>query len=106
MIDLLVFVLMVSLGLLILFFGWRIWKKEEIRLINSYHHQKVSEEDKKDYTEEMGKATILMGMGIILMAAYDLIAKARYGWVFLTIFSILGFLKMIRAQKKYNDGIF
>ena len=99
-------VLMVFSGLLFLYLGWRIWKKEEINLIISHHHQKVSEEDKKDYTEEIGKSIILIGIGMMLTGSIDFITKTAYGWLFFTIFSILAFLKMFRAQKKYNDGIF
>ena len=97
---------MVSLGLLFLYLGWRIWKREEITLIISHHHQKVSEEDKKGYTEEMGKSIIFIGIGMILTGSIDFITKSAYGWLFFTIFSILGFMKIFKAQKKYNDGIF
>ena len=34
-------------------------EKEQITLIISYHYQKVSEENKKYYTEEIGKSIIL-----------------------------------------------
>ncbi len=57
---------MISLGLIFLYLGWRIWKREDISLIISHHHQKVSEDDKKDYTEEMARAIIFIGIGMIL----------------------------------------
>lgn len=100
------FALMVLLGLLFLYLGWRIWKREEITLIISHHHQKVSEEDKKYYTEEMGKSIIFIGIGMVLTGIIDFITKTVYGWLFFSIFFILGFIKMFQAQKKYNDGMF
>lgn len=99
-------VLMVLLGLLFLYLGWRIWKRKEITLIISHHYQKVSKEDKKDYTEEIGKSIAFMGIGMILTGIIDFITNTVYGWLFFTIFFILGFIKMVKAQKKYNDGIF
>lgn len=100
------FALMVLLGLLFLYLGWRIWKREEITLIISHHHQKVSEEDKKHYTEEMGKSIIFIGIGMVLTGIIDFITKTVYGWLFFSIFFILGFIKMFQAQKKYNGGMF
>ena len=99
-------ILMVFLGLLFLFLGLRIWKKEQITLIHSYHYKKVSEEDKSDYTKEIGKSIIFIGIGMLLTGIIDFITKTVYGWLFFTIFSLLGFIKMFKAQKRYNDGIF
>ena len=97
---------MVFFGLLFLFLGWRIWKQEQITLIHSYHYQKVSEENKKAYTQEIGKSIIFIGIGMLLTGIIDFITKTVYGWLFFTIFFILGFMKMFKAQKKYNDGMF
>lgn len=99
-------VLMVVLGLLFLYLGWCIWKRKEITLIHSYHYKKVSEEDKKDYTEEMGKSIIVLGIGMILTGIIDFITNTVYGWLFFTIFFIFGIIKMVKAQKRYNRGIF
>lgn len=99
-------ILILPLGLLFLFLGWRIWKKEQINLIISYHHQKLSEENKKDYTEEVGKSIIYMGIGMLLTSIINFIWKRVFGWLFFTIFFILGFIKLLKAQKRYNDGIF
>ncbi len=99
-------ILMVSIGLLFLFLGWLIWKKEQITLIHSYHYTKVSEEDKTNYTEEMGKSMIYIGIGSLLAGIIDFITKTGYGWLFFTMFFILGSIKMFKAQKRYNGGIF
>jgi len=104
--DVFELILMVFVGLLFLFLGWSIWKKEQITLIHSYHYQKVSEENKKDYTEEMGKSIIFIGIGILLTGIIDFITRTSYGWLFFTIFFILGFVKIFKAQKKYNNGMF
>lgn len=59
-------ILMISMGLLFIFLGWRIWKKEQITLIHSYHYTRVAKKDKKAYTEKMGKACVIIGIGMIL----------------------------------------
>ena len=99
-------VLMVLLGVLFLYLGWRIWKRKEITLIHSYHYKKVSEEDKKAYTEEMGKAMIYFGVGMILTGTINFMTNTTYSWLFFILFFILGIIKMLKAQKRYNNGIF
>ena len=90
MINLFELVLMGILGLLFLVLGLRIWKREEITFIHSYHYKKVAEKDKNQYTEEMCKSIVLMGIWMVIFYC----------------FFILGIMKMFRAQIKYNKGIF
>lgn len=99
-------ILMIILGLVFLFVGWRMWKKEQITLIHKYHYTKVSENDKKPYTEKMGKACILMGIGMMLTGIVDFATKTVYGWIFFVICFIWGMVIIIKAQKKYNNGLF
>ncbi|QAA35376.1 DUF3784 domain-containing protein [Clostridium manihotivorum] len=95
---------MIFIGLLSIFLGWRIWKKEQITLIHDYHYARVSEKDKKTYTEKMGKACII-GIGCILMGIITFISRVRYGVICLVIFLIWGLIMMYLAQKKYNGGV-
>lgn len=99
-------VFLVLIGLLFSFVGWRIWKKEQITLIHDYHYTKVIKKDIKPYTEKMGKACIVMGIGIILTGAVDSITNTFYGWIFFGVCFISGLSMMIYAQFKYNDGLF
>lgn len=102
----LVLLLLFALGILFLFLGWRIWKKEEITLIHTYHYTKVSEEDKKDYTEQIGKSIILMGIGMILTGIIDYFTETSYVWIFFILLNVFATIKMVIAQNKYNKGIF
>ncbi|MBK5243174.1 DUF3784 domain-containing protein [Clostridium sp.] len=72
---------------------------------DDYHYTRVAEKDKKPYTEKMGKACILMGIGIILLGAIDFISKAVYGWTCFGIFFVWGLVMIIIAQHKYNGGL-
>ena len=98
-------IFLILLGLIFIFIGLRIWKKEQITLIHDYHYTRVAEKDKKSYTEEMGKACIIMGIGMIMLGIIDFISKAAYGWICFVIFFIWGLIMMFMAQKKYNGGV-
>lgn len=54
-------ILLLAVGGLFLWMGYRIWIKEQITLIHDYHYTKVKKEDRKPYTEKMGKAMLVMG---------------------------------------------
>jgi len=104
--ELIVMVLvLLIIGLFLIIIGWRIWKKEQITLIHDYHYTRVAEKDKKPYTEKMGKACILMGIGIILLGIIDFVSKSVYGWTCFGIFFVWGLVMMIMAQYKYNGGL-
>ena len=99
-------VILLLIGLIFSFLGWRIWKKEQITLIHDYHYTKVIEKDKKPYTEKMGKACIVMGIGMILTGIIDFLTNTFYGWIFFGVCFIIGLIIMIFAQLKYNGGLF
>ena len=95
---------MVLCGLLFLYLGYLIWKKEMIGLIHDYHYTKVKESDKKAYTGMMGKALTVIGAGTILSGMMLLLSE-KYSIVCVISFMI-GLIMMIYAQIKYNHGIF
>jgi len=99
-------ILLVAAGSLFVFLGWRIWKKEQITLIHDYHYTKVTQADKKPYTEKMGKAAILMGAGMLLTGVINFASSTTYGWVAFAICFIAGLIIMVLAQIKYNHGLF
>ncbi|MBX4265583.1 DUF3784 domain-containing protein [Clostridium estertheticum] len=97
--------ILLPVGLYFIFIGWRIWKKEQITLIHDYHNTGVAEKDKKSYTEKMGKACIIMGIGMILMVGIIKFTSTTYGVIFFGIFFVWGLVMMFMAQKKYNGGL-
>ena len=100
------FMILLVIGLALIFIGWRIWKKEQITLIHDYHYTRVAEKDKKSYTEKMGKACIIMGIGMILMMGIiNFTSKTAYGVICFGIFFVWGLVMIFMAQKKYNGGL-
>lgn len=93
-------------GILFFYLGWKIWKEEKITLIHEYHYTKVKDTDKKPYTEQMGKAILVISIGTVLTGIIDFITNTLYGWWIFGISSCIGMIMMIYAQIKYNHGIF
>lgn len=81
-------------------------EQSKLTLIHDYHYKKVKDTNKKAYTSQMGKAMLVMGTGIILTGIIDFLTATQYGWCFLGIGFTIGLVMMIRAQIKYNHGIF
>ncbi|MBU3178505.1 DUF3784 domain-containing protein [Clostridium estertheticum] len=93
--------ILLPVGLYFIFIGWRIWKKEQITLIHDYHYTGVAEKDKKSYTEKMGKACIIMGIGMILMMGIiKFTSNTVYGAICFGLFFVWGLAMMFMAQKK------
>lgn len=101
-----IFLLMITMAILFAIGGFLIWKKERISLIHSYHYSRVSEEDKKDYSQEVGKSMLLIAVGLMINGVVGLVTETFYGWIFFVVFFVLGFIKMSKAQNKYNGGWF
>lgn len=99
-------VILLFIGSLFLYLGWRIWKREQITLIHSYHYKRVLDEDKAAYTETMGKACIVMGIGLLLTAGINFLSNTSYGWLVFGISFLLGIAAFLQAQYKYNGGLF
>lgn len=94
------------IGLLFLLLGLLIWKKEKITLIHSYHYTKVAEENRPAYTAKMGKALIIISVGMFITGIVDYLTGTAYGWIGFGVFFIGGFAIILNAQKKYNGGLF
>lgn len=97
---------MTLIGAICIWLGILIWRKERITLIHAYHYTRVAEEDKKAYTALVGKALLLMGVGMILTGIIDFITNTTNGWFCFGACLGIGLVMMWRAQKRYNGGIF
>lgn len=86
--------------------GWKIWKKGKISLIHDYHYKKVKDNDKKAYTAQIGKAHLVIGIGIILTGIIDFFVDTLSVWWVCGITFCIGLVMIIYAQIKYNHGLF
>lgn len=89
------------------YLGFLLWKRERIDIIHDYHVKKVKERDKKAYTTIMGKAMIVIAIGLAVSGIIGVMTDSakKSGIPFGAAF-ILGLCMMLYAQIKYNHGIF
>ncbi len=52
----------------------------------------------------MSNGVLLIGVGMILTAIIDYVAKTAYGWFIFVVFFIMGFVIITIAQRRYNGG--
>ena len=107
--TLLYLVIMGLCGILFIWIGYQIWMKERINLIHDYHYTKVKDIDRKKYTSIMGKAMIVMGIGMLLSGIiWHIFPLANFGMIFsiFVVLFVVGLAIMVYAQIKYNHEIF
>lgn len=102
MIDLYI---LLTLGLIFFALGYFIGVRKKVNLIHSYHYANVKKEDLDDYASKMGEGVSLMGSGMVASGVIDQML-GDYGWIALIFFICVGLFVIIRAQYKYNGGLF
>ena len=88
-------------------------RKGKIESLHSYHRKRVSQEDRLPFGKAVGNGMILIGIAVILMGIFLVIAQLTNSEVYATIGTVVMFLGMIpgfvitfKAMIKYNKGIF
>ena len=102
--DSLEYLPLIVLGVIFIFLGIMNYKGN-ISSIHWYNRRNVSKKDVKNYGKLMGIGTIILGVGMIVTAIFQLffdLDESNY----ILIFSLIsGIITMIYAQFKYNKGI-
>ena len=78
--------------------------KGNIGLIHSYHQENVT--DKVGYGKAMGKALIILSLPLIASGIIAFFTESVIPTVVLIVGMVIGFIPIIKAQNKYNGGIF
>lgn len=81
-------------------------EKRKINVMHDYHYTKVKEKDKKAYTSVMGKAMILMGIGMTVSGVIGVFTVSVESGIPACVTFVVGLCIMIYGQIKYNHGIF
>lgn len=95
-------IILLALGLVFIWLGLRIWKKQDLKLLHDYHYDKVTEENKKPFAEMSGKGIIAVGGGIVLMGIVGCTPLMEFGWIPFILGLAAGLVLLIRAGHKYN----
>lgn len=90
------------LGLLFVWLGWQIWRKQKMNLIISYHCDKVSKENKPAYCSLSGIGVFLMGIGFALSGICTIFSQSMLVFVPMTVGFIVGIALLAAAGIKYN----
>ena len=80
--------------------------KGNISTVKRYNRRKVSKADAPKYGKAMGLGTLIMGASIVLTAVLQMIFDQEPIFYVLAAGVAIGLAVMIRAQLKYNKGIF
>lgn len=104
--NIIFFLIMEVCSALFLYLGFLLWKKEKITIMHDYHYTKVKKEDKKAYTSIMGKAMIVMGIGMSISGIIGVFTDSVKSGIPFGVAFIIGICMMTYGQIKYNRGIF
>jgi hypothetical protein len=89
--------------------GLTLWSKQKMILTFDYNWRNVKDEDIKRYTSSFGKAYIILGSFMFLMALSQIAYGGCYKEVGFILF-LMGFLIsmviIIKTQIKYKTGLF
>ncbi len=94
------------IGSILILVGGLIWGKQKIQLIHDYHHGHVREQDIPAYTRQMGQGIMMMGLACLLVGVFTCLDRQSLGWGLFSIIFLLATVRVYRAQKKYNGGLF
>ena len=78
--------------------------KGNIELIHSYHQENVT--DKIGYGRAMGKALIIFSIPMLISGVTALFTESVLPVIILILGMVVGFIPIIKAQQKFNGGIF
>ncbi len=94
------------LGLFILYMGYQIGWKENLRLLHGYHYRNVSDADKKPFARKMGVGNMLVGAGILAMPLGNLAFGHDIGYYAGIVLALVGVCLMIWTVIRYNGTLF
>ncbi len=93
------------LGLLIALVGL-VNRLGDATTIHAYNRRKVREEDLPKYARAMGNGTMVIGLSLALTAALQMAFGCDWVLLIAAAGIVVGLVMMVRAQFKYNKGIF
>ncbi len=99
-------IIIIPVGLLALYFGFKIKNKPQTTLIHDYPWKKIKDKDIKPYASLMGIGQCIVGIGCLLSGILGLFFSSIIIILPLFLGMTIGFTIMYKAQKKYNSGRF
>lgn len=94
--------ILIVLGLIFIWLGYSIWKKQNINLIIVYHMDKVSEDNKAAFCKLSGLSLLIMGCGFIASGIWTIVSGALLSFIPMIAGIVVGIALLISAGVKYN----
>ena len=95
-------ILFAALGILFIWLGWQIWRKQRLNLIISYHCDKVSEENRSAYCSLAGIGVFLMGAGFAFSGICTIFTQSVLVFVPMAVGLAVGIVLLTAAVVRYN----
>ncbi len=95
-------IIFISTGLLFLWLGYLVWKKQKISLLHAYHYDKIKEEDKPKFCAISGQGVVIIGIGLLLSGIIAGIINSMWILLPFDICFLLGLAMLIYAGIRYN----
>jgi hypothetical protein len=90
------------LGLVFLWLGFLIWKKQRINLVIRHHMDKISDENKQTFCKLFGIGVFIIGIGFTVSGICMLFMIDMFSWIPMTIGLAGGILLMTMSILRYN----
>lgn len=95
----------ILVGIFLIYIGYQIGWRGNIRLLHSYHYLNVSEQDVKPFTQKVGIGTIVIGAGILVMPLINWLIGSEIGYYIGAASMAIGVILMICTIIKYNGAL-
>ena len=95
-------VLLVLLGILFIWLGLSIWKKQKIELIIRHHMDKVSDEDRQAYCRLCGIGVLIIGFGFVVSGIWMTFTIELLSWIPMTVGLVAGLVLLAVSVARYN----
>ena len=96
-------IILLLTSLMFIILGISIYKGH-VELIHSYHQENVT--DKVGYGKAMGKALIIFSLPLIISGVLALFIENSIPVIILIVGMVVGFIPIVKAQQKFNGGMF
>ena len=90
------------LGLVFIWLGIAIWKKQKIELNIRHHMDKVSDKNKQAYCKLCGIGVLIVGIGFVISGICMAFTIELYSWIPMIAGLVTGILLLAISVGKYN----
>ena len=99
---LIISILFMILGMVFVWLGIAIWKKQRMDLIIRHHMEHVSGENRQAYCKLFGIGTIILGIGFVVSGIWMAFTADLLSWIPMTVGLLSGIILIAISVFRYN----